>query len=169
MIFDGLPSSLRICSARASTSGEPASSSKAATSIEIGNARAATVRPSYSIVWRRAGRSGSRRASCTKFAAAAGRWKPTRSAPSRPSTIADRHGSWVNSSYGGDGMCRKKPMGRARRLRRQRGRDELQLVVVHPDDGVLGRDGGRALGEALVDLDVGVPPGAVVLGLLDDV
>jgi hypothetical protein len=39
-----------------------------------------------------------RRASCTKLAAALGSWKPTRSAPSSPSTIAERQGSWVNSS-----------------------------------------------------------------------
>ena len=51
----------------------------------------------------------------------------------------------------------------------QQRRDQLQLVVVHPDDGVLGGDGGGALGEPLVDLHVGVPPGAVVLRLLDDV
>ena len=98
MILDGLPSSLRICSARASTPGERESSSNAATSMEIGNARAATVRPSYSTSWPRAGSSCSRFASWTKLEAAAGRWNPTRSAPSSPSTIAERHGSWVNSS-----------------------------------------------------------------------
>ena len=49
-------------------------------------------------------------------AAAAGRWKPTRSAPSRPSTTAERQGSWVNSSNGGNGMCRKNPIVRSGRL-----------------------------------------------------
>ena len=141
----------------------------AATSMEIGNARATTSRPSYSMTGPRVGSSCSRRASCTKLVAASGRWKPTRSAPSRPSTIADRQGSWVNSSNGGNGMCRKKPIVRSGRLCAEQRRDELQLVVVHPDDGALGRDSRRALGEALVDLHVGVPPGAVVLRLLDDV
>ena len=137
--------------------------------MEIGKARAATSRPSYSMTAPRVGSSCSRRASWTKLVAALGRWKPTRSAPSRPSTIADRQGSWVNSSNGGNGMCRKKPMVRSGRLLPEQRGDELQLVVVHPDDGALGRDRRRALGEALVDLDVGVPPGPVVLRLLDDV
>ena len=170
MIFDGLPSSLRISSARASTSGERASSSNAATSMEIGKARAATgaARRTRSTC-PAAGRSCRRRASWTKFDAAAGRWKPTRSAPSRPSTIADRQGSWVNSSYGGNGMCRKKPMVRSGRCWRSSAGHQLQLVVVHPDDRVLGGHGCGPLGEPLVDLHVGVPPGPVVLRLLDDV
>jgi hypothetical protein len=120
MILLGLPSSLRISAARSSTSGDRASSSKAAVSMEMGNALATTVRFSYSMSCPRAGRSCSRRASCTKFDAAAGRWKPTRSAPRSPSTMADRHGSWVNSSYGGKGMCRKKPIVRSGRLWRSR-------------------------------------------------
>ena len=44
-------------------------------------------------------------------------------------------------------------------------RHQLELVVLHPDGGVLGGDLGGALGEALVDPDVGVPPLAVELRL----
>ena len=46
----------------------------------------------------------------TKLLAPTWRWKPTRSAPSSPSMISDRHGSRENSSSGGNGMCRKKPI-----------------------------------------------------------
>ena len=51
----------------------------------------------------------------------------------------------------------------------QHRRHQLQLVVVHPDGGVLGGDLGGLLGEPLVDRDVGVPPLAVELRLGDDV
>ena len=44
----------------------------------------------------------------------------------------------------------------------QHRRDELQLVVVHPDDGVGLGDLGGALGEVLVDLDVLAPVVALV-------
>ena len=75
---------------------------------------------------------------------AAGRWKPTRSAPSSPSRIWRRHGSCLNSSVGGNGMCRKKPIRRSGRSSRSICGHELQLVVVHPHRRVLGGDLGRA-------------------------
>jgi hypothetical protein len=46
---------------------------------------------------------------------------------------------------------------------------ELQLVVLHPHRGAGGRRLGARVGEALVDLDVALPPLAVVGGLGDDV
>ena len=48
-------------------------------------------------------------------------------------------------------------------------RDQLQLVVLHPDHGVLGGDLGGPVGEAAVDGDVRVPPLAVELRRRDDV
>ena len=51
----------------------------------------------------------------------------------------------------------------------QHRRHQLELVVVHPDGGVLGGDLGGLLGEAPVDRDVGVPPLAVERRLGDDV
>ena len=59
-----------------------------------------------------------RRARIRKFCAPPGRWNPTRSAPSRPSMISVRHGICMNSSIGGNGMCRKKPMVRSGRSMR---------------------------------------------------
>ena len=40
----------------------------------------------------------------------------------------------------------------------QEARDELQVVVVHPDRRATGGHGGRRLGEPLVDADIRVPP-----------
>ena len=169
MILDGLPSSLRISSARASTSGERASSSNAATSIEIGKARAATVRPSYSTTWPRAGRSCSRRASWTKFDAAAGRWKPDQVGAEQ--ALDDRRppGQLGEQLVGREGDVQEEADGQVGPLLAEHRRHQLQLVVVHPDDRALGGDGRGPLGEPLVDLHVGVPPGPVVLRLLDDV
>ena len=98
-----------------------------------------------------------------------GSWKPTRSAPSRPSSSWRRHGSCWNSSAGGNGMCRKKPIRRSGRSSRSICRHQLQLVVVHPDRGVLGGHRGGLLGEPPVDPHVGVPPLAVELRLGDHV
>ena len=58
------------------------------------------------------------RTSRTKFCALLGRWKPTRSAPRRPSRSWRRQGSCWNSSAGGKGMCRKNPMRRSGRIAR---------------------------------------------------
>ena len=38
------------------------------------------------------------------------RWKPRKSAPSRPSSSRVRHGSWANSSTGGKGMWLNQPI-----------------------------------------------------------
>ena len=46
------------------------------------------------------------RTSRTKLPAPPGSWKPIRSAPSRPSRIWRRQGSWEKSSTGGKGMWR---------------------------------------------------------------
>ena len=71
--------------------------------------------------------------------------------------ISLRHGRRANSSHGGNGMCRKKPIvGVGAQLADHR-RDELELVVVDPDHGSGRGDLGEALGEPLVDGDVGVP------------
>ena len=51
-------------------------------------------------------------------------------------------------------------MVRSGRLLAEQRRHELQLVVVHPDDRALGGHRRGPLGEPLVDLHVGVPPGA---------
>jgi hypothetical protein len=42
-------------------------------------------------------------------------------------------------------------------------RDELELVILHPDDGAVLGDAGGRVGEAPVDLDVVVPPVTVEL------
>ena len=49
-------------------------------------------------------------------------------------------------------------MRRSGRRSRSIAGHELQVVVVHPDDGAGRRGAGRRLGEALVDRDVGLPP-----------
>jgi hypothetical protein len=59
-----------------------------------------------------------RRQARRKLLASAWRWKPSRSAPSRPSMIRRRQGSWANSSYGGNGMWLKNPIRRSGRSRR---------------------------------------------------
>ena len=92
-----------------------------------------------------------------KFSAPINRWKPTRSAPSRPSMISLRHGRRANSSHGGNGMCRKNPIVASGRSSRTICRDELELVVVDPDHRAGRGDLRQAVGEPLVDGDVGVP------------
>ena len=102
--------------------------------------------------------SSSRREHSARFSAAPRRWRPTTSAPRIPRRISSRHGSRMKSSWGGKGMCRKKPMRRSGPALAEHRGDELQVVVVHPDDGAGRRGAGRRLGEALVDADVGLPP-----------
>ena len=51
-------------------------------------------------------------AAAAEFCAPPGRWKPTRSAPSSPRRISARCGFCMNSSIGGNGMCRKNPSRR---------------------------------------------------------
>ena len=93
-----------------------------------------------------------------KFCAPSGVWKPTRSAPSRPRMTSSRCGSCMNSSIGGNGMCRKKPMRRSGPALAQHRRDELQLVVLHPHGRARRRRPRGRLGETPVDLAVGLPP-----------
>ena len=83
--------------------------------------------------------------------------------------ISVRHGICMNSSTGGNGMCRKKPMVRSGRSIAQHLRHQLQLVVLHPHRRALRRGARRGLGEAPVDVDVAVPPLAVVDRFDDDV
>ena len=96
-------------------------------------------------------------------------WKPTRSAPSSPSRICRRHGSCWNSSAGGNGMCRKKPIRRSGPQLAQHLRHELELVVVHPHGRVLGGHLAACSAKRSVDRDVGLPPLPVELRLGDDV
>ncbi|CPU64968.1 Uncharacterised protein [Mycobacteroides abscessus] len=113
--MSGSPRSARISRERCWTSGVRASSSNRRESIEMGNAAARTWRSRPSspgtvmigprVVWAR-----SRRTARMKFAASPARWKPTRSAPSRPSITWRRHGSCWNSSSGGNGMWLKNPI-----------------------------------------------------------
>ena len=110
-----------------------------------------------------------RRDRIRKFCAPPGRWNPTRSAPSRPSMISVRHGICMNSSTGGNGMCRKKPMVRSGRSIAQHLRHQLQLVVLDPYRRRRGRRRASGFGEAAVDVDIAVPPFAVVDRLDDDV
>ncbi len=51
----------------------------------------------------------------------------------------------------------------------QHRRDQLELVVLHPDDRVLGGELRGRVGESLVDRDVGLPPLAVEGRLRDEV
>ena len=71
--------------------------------------------------------------------------------------ISVRHGKRANSSHGGNGTWRKKPIVASRTKLADHRRDELQLVVVDPDHGIRRGDLGQAFGEPLVDGDVGVP------------
>ena len=59
-------------------------------------------------------------------------------------------------------MCRKNPTRRSARAFQHR-RQQEEVIVVHPDDGPLGRDLRGPVGEALVDGDIGVPPFSAVL------
>ena len=104
----------------------------------------------------------SRSVSARKLSAPPSVWKPTRSAPSSPSMICRRHGSCTNSSDGGNGMCRKKPIRRSGRTLAQHRRHQLQLVVVHPDGGTAARPPRGGVGEPLVDARRTRPPVPVV-------
>ena len=99
----------------------------------------------------------------------AGVWNPTRSAPSSPRMISSRWGSCMNSSIGGNGMCRKNPIRRSGRRSRSMRRHQLELVVLHPDRRPGRRPPGGRLGEAAVDLPVGLAPVPVEDGRLDRV
>ena len=170
MIFDGLPSSLRISSARASTSGERASSSKAATSIEMGNARAATVRPVVlDHAGRGPGRSCSRRASWTKFAAAAGPLEADEVGAEQ--ALDDRRAprQLGEELVGRERDVQEEADGQVGPLLAEQGRAPAAAGSRAPRRWRSPPRPPRPLGEALVDLDVGVPPGPVVLRLLDDV
>ena len=83
--------------------------------------------------------------------------------------ISVRHGSCMNSSTGGNGMCRKKPMVRSGRSVAQHFWHQLQLVILHPYGPAAGGRARRSLGEPAVDLDVALPPFAVEDRLDDDV
>ena len=96
--------------ASGAVSGRRAISSNSATSIEIGKAPTRMVRPSNWTSGTSPSTSTSRRARETKFSAATRRWKPTRSQASRPRRTSSRHGSRMNSSWGGNGMWRKNPI-----------------------------------------------------------
>ena len=85
-------------------------------------------------------------------------WNPTRSAPSSPSSIGLRHGSWRNSSWGGNGMCKKNPMRRSGRTAPEHLRNQLQMVVMHPDSRSRRRGVRHGTRVAVVDRHVGVPP-----------
>ena len=112
---------------------------------------------------RRAGGPGAR-----SSAAPPGSWKPTRSAPSSPSRSCRRQGSCWKARPGERDVQEEADPQVGPQLA-QHLRDQLELVVVHPDRGVLGRPLGGVLGEAPVDRDVGVPPLAVELRLGDQV
>ena len=88
------------------------------------------------------------------------------SAPSMPSSTVVRHGSRENTSGGGNGTWRKKPMPPcASRLTEQLGQQQ-QVVVVHPAEAGDARIVGRR--EMSVDEPVGIPPGAVEGRPLDE-
>src|ERR1019366_2283277 len=165
----GLPSEARISAARAVTSGVRDSSSRLGKSTEIGTALARTVRlvegsspggvkvTVSALVVMPSSRLQERR----KFSASAVRWKPRKSAPSRPSTRARRHGSCEKSSTGGERDVVEPADANIGSHRPDHRRNELQLVVMHPDRGTRRGHLYDGLGEALVDPPVGVPPVAV--------
>ena len=128
-----------------------------------------TTRSSMAIRRSVAGRPSTLVASWAKLCAAWARWKPTRSAPSMPRSSSARRGSCMNSSGGGNGTCRKKPIRRSGRSARSSAGHELQVVVLHPDHRAGLGDLGGGLGEPLVDPLVRLPPAAVVHRLLDGV
>ena len=73
-----------------------------------------------------------------------------------------RQGSCANSSAGGNGMCRKKPIAlRPVAARRSSAGTQLQLVVVHPEQRARWCDLEGALREALVHVRVVAPPAPV--------
>ena len=139
MIVSGLPRSARICVARACTSGERASCSKPAESIEIGNGFAIT---------RRAGVVVGRR-NLDERAAGRVPEKATHRAREvagiRDPLEADHVGAEqpeddlvAPRQLGEDPVCRERdvieePDGQVRALLAQHAGHELQLVVLHPD------------------------------------
>ena len=114
----GSPREARISAARAITSGVRDSASSALKSTEIGIALARTVRRARGsspggvkvTVSALVAIPSSRRQARRKFSASAVRWKPRKSAPSRPSISARRQGSWEKSSTGGNGMWLNHPI-----------------------------------------------------------
>ncbi len=97
-------------SASTATIGSRAFRSYRSTSIEIGNASIAIVRPWNFSFLSEPVASVKRLAAREKFRAARMVWNPITSAPSIPSRICCLHGIFANSSSGGNGMCRKKPI-----------------------------------------------------------
>ena len=93
-------------------------------------------------------------------------WNETMSAPSIPSSTVVRHGSRENTSGGGKGTWRKKPIPPGAAGPPEQVGQQQEVVVVHPaepgDGGIVGG------GEALVDDAVRVPPGAVERRPLDE-
>ena len=88
---------------------------KSAASIEMGAATVSTSRPSGSAIavprtWMPEPDSSRSQAS-TKLLRYRSVWKDTTSAPSSPTRICSRHGSRAKMSDGGQGTCRKNPIG----------------------------------------------------------
>ena len=94
----GSSSACLISAARFLTLSCRAICSRAAASIEIGNAAARTSRSPTRTVAPRVARPAARRQARRKFVASARRWKPSRSAPSSPLTTWRRQGSWAKIS-----------------------------------------------------------------------
>ena len=105
----------------------------------------------------------------TKLAAAPGSWKPIRSAPSSPSRICAAPRQLGEELGRREGDVEVEPDAQVGPRGAQHLRHQLELVVLHPHGGALGRHLGGPVGEALVDRDVGVPPLAVELRLGDHV
>ena len=139
MIFDGLPSSLRISSARASTSGERASSSKAATSMEIGKAWAATVRPSYSIVLPPGRQVVQPAGELDEVRRRRGPLEADQVRAEQPLDDRRPPGQLGEQLVGREGDVQEEADGQVGPLLAEQRRHQLQLVVVHPDDRVLRR------------------------------
>ena len=154
----GSPRRARSRSAWARVRGRAASSSNSATSIEMGNAPTSTRRPSTV----RPGTAPCRveesaREHCTRFSAAPRRCIPTTSAPRIPRRISSRQGSRHEQLLRGEGDVREEPDAQVRPALAEHGRDQLQVVVVDPDDRTLARRAGGGLGEALVHAHVRRP------------
>ena len=103
-----------------------------------------------------------RRQSSQKFCAPSFVWKPTTSAPSRPSRSGARHGSCAKSSWGGNGNVKEEADPDVRPTLADHGRRELQVIVVDPDEALSG-NGLRAASSAKRRLtsDVRLPPAAI--------
>ena len=157
---------------RASATGsERASSSKPAASMEIGNARglhdAAVGQVDRVAVGLVADPLADQADEVLRPPPES--WKPTRSAPSRPSRIWRRHGSWREQLGRRERDVQVEADPQVGAQLAQHRRDQLELVVLHPDDRALGGELRGRVGEPLVDRDVGVPPLAVELRLGDEV